>query len=211
MQPGRSLKAHTHHPPTPLPPPATLPQARALLEELRSASFGPAQRELEEVRAYAAAKGEKEPLMHWDIGFWAERLREERFSLSEEELRPYFQLPKVLAGMFELFSRLFGVTVTQITVDPFTCEPIETWHPDVRVFQVTAPETAAPIAFYYLDPYARPEEKRGGAWMDEVVGRSRLFAPAGQAARLPVAQIVCSGTPPIGDKPSLMVSGSPLM
>lgn len=76
-------------------------------------------------------------------------------------------------------------------------------HPDVRFFAIKD-NAGTPIAYFYLDPYSRPAEKRGGAWMDEVVGRSRLFARDGKPARLPVAHMVCNGTPPVGGKPSLM-------
>ena len=183
---------------------ATLPQAEALLEELRAASYAAAEKELAEVRAFAAAKGETAPLVQWDITFWAERLREERYDLKEEELRPYFQLPKVLDGMFSLAQRLFGVQVQRVSADPATGEAIEVWHPDVSVYSLVDPASKAPLAYFYLDPYSRPAEKRGGAWMDEVVGRSKLFAPAGGAARLPVAHMVCNGTPPVGSQPSLM-------
>ena len=64
--------------------------------------------------------------------------------------------------------------------------------------------TGEVIAYFYLDPYSRPSEKRGGAWMDEVFARSKLFAPKGSRARLPVAHMVCNQTPPVGTKPSLM-------
>jgi len=183
---------------------ATLEQAEALLEELRAASYDGAVADLEAVRAHAAAAGAAEAaeLRQWDVSFWAERLRESSYGLSEEALRPYFQFPRVLAGVFALATRLFGVLV----------EPAEAaeaggpsvWHPDVQVFRIVGAQDRQPIAYFYLDPFSRPAEKRGGAWMDEVVGRSRLFAPAGAAARLPVAHMVCNGTPPVGGQPSLM-------
>jgi len=79
---------------------------------------------------------------------------------------------------------------------------VPTWHSDVRFFRVK--KDGKPKAFFYLDPYSRPAEKRGGAWMDEVCGQSRLFAEAGEEVRLPVAHMVCNQTPPVGEKPSLM-------
>ena len=86
----------------------------ALLEELRQASYDAAVKDLEELKAFAAEKGAAEAgdLKHWDIGFWSERRREEKFAFSAEELRPYFALPQVLEGLFGLVKRLFGVTVT---------------------------------------------------------------------------------------------------
>jgi hypothetical protein len=97
----------------------------------------------------------------------------------------------------QLAKRLFDVDVIPADGDA----PV--WHPDARFFKLAGPD-GAPRAYFYLDPYSRPAEKRGGAWMAEVVGRSGLFAPEGAAARLPVAHMVCNQMVPIGDKPSLM-------
>ncbi len=168
-----------------------------LLGELREASLGAARRDFEELQEYARAHAGPDQLRHWDDAFWAQRLREERFAYSEEELRPWFPLPRVLDGLFGLVGRLFGVRVE--AADGET--PV--WQRDVRFFRVRD-EGGRELAAFYLDPYSRPAEKRGGAWMDECVGRSALLAPRGQGARLPVAYLVCNGTPPVGDRPSLM-------
>ena len=103
-----------------------------LLEELRQASYDAAVKDLEELKAFAASKGaaEAEDLQHWDISFWAERQREEKFAFTAEELRPYFPLPQVLDGLFGLVNRLFGVTVTPADGQA----PV--WHEDVRYFQI---------------------------------------------------------------------------
>lgn len=167
-----------------------------LLEELRQASYEAATDELQQLQAYAASKGVTEPLQHWDITFWAERQREEKFSFNQEELRPYFPLEQVLQGLFDLSQRIFGVTITPADGEA----PV--WHPDVRYFQV-ADETGT-IAHFYLDPYSRPAEKRGGAWMDECIGRAKVETNAGSSIRLPVAYLVCNQTPPVDGKPSLM-------
>ncbi|CAL8464147.1 g3682 [Coccomyxa elongata] len=174
---------------------ATLEKAEALLEELRSASYDAALREMDEVKQFAAENGFEGELLHWDVSFWAERLREAKFNITDEQLRPYFALPNVLDGLFKLANELFGVTV-----EPASNE--HTWHPDVKFFSLK--RDGRQKAYFYLDPYSRPAEKRGGAWMDEVVGQSRLLAAPGQDVRLPVAHMVCNQTPPIGDKPSLM-------
>ncbi len=170
-----------------------------LLEQLREASWESAQQDHRDLIAFARDKGapEADDLRHWDIGYWAERLREERYAFQEEELRPYFQLPKVLEGLFALAERLFGVRVEAADGEA----PV--WHPDVRFFRVRDAD-GSPLAAFYLDPYSRPSEKRGGAWMNECVGRSATFAPPGQAVRLPVAHLVCNQTPPVDNKPSLM-------
>ena len=171
----------------------------ALLEELRRASYDAAQKDLEELTAFAASKGAQEAndLKQWDTSFWAERQREEKFAFSAEELRPYFPLPQVLDGLFALVKRLFGITVTAAD----GTAPV--WHQDVRYFQI-ADETGTPIAYFYLDPYSRPEEKRGGAWMDECIGRAKFTEAGTTVTRLPVAYLVCNQTPPVDGKPSLM-------
>ncbi len=177
----------------------TVEAVEALLEELRRASYDAAVKDLDELKAFAAAKGAEEAndLKHWDVSFWAERQREEKFDFSAEELRPYFPLPQVLNGLFSLVQRLFSVTVTAADGEA----PV--WHQDVRYFQI-ADETGSPIAHFYLDPYSRPEEKRGGAWMDDCMGRAKITENGTFTTRFPVAYLVCNQTPPIDGKPSLM-------
>ncbi len=160
-----------------------------LLEELRQVSYQAAINELEELKSFS----QQEDLKHWDIPYWAERQREAKFDFNAEELRPYFPLPQVLEGLFNLAKRIFGVSI--IANDGET--PV--WHQDVRYFQVRD-ENEQAIAYFYLDPYSRPAEKRGGAWMNDCVGRAKLA----QGVRLPVAYLICNQTPPIQDKPSLM-------
>jgi oligopeptidase A len=177
--------------------------AEKLLEELLSASHGAAVRDLEEVRVFMTEHGaaqEARDIRHWDVPFWSERLREARYDYSEEQIRKFFPLPRVLDGLFTLANRLFAVEVTPADGEA----PV--WHPDVRFFRVRSPN-GEEIAAFYLDPYSRPDEKKGGAWMNEVVGRSRLFAPKGMKARLPVAYLICNGSSPldgVDGNPSLM-------
>ncbi|KAH9620801.1 hypothetical protein KSS87_012570 [Heliosperma pusillum] len=114
-----------------------------------------------------------------------------------EELRPYFSLPKVMDGLFSLAKKLFGINI----------EPADglapVWNKDVR-FYCVKDSFGAPIAYFYFDPYSRPSEKRGGAWMAGVFSRSRVLSRGGSPVRLPVAHIICNQTPPVGEKPSLM-------
>ena len=170
---------------------------RALLEELRGVSLGAARREFEELEAFARERGADGPPRHWDVAFWAERMREERYAYTDEELRPYFPLPRVLEGLFGLAERLFGVSIRPADGQ------VPVWQPQVRYFRVLD-AAGAPLAAFYLDAFSRPESKRGGAWMDDCQGRSRLMAPPGESVRLPVAHLVCNQTPPLGDRPSLM-------
>jgi oligopeptidase A len=167
---------------------------RQMFTELREASWSAAERDLADLDALKESRGETEPLALWDVPYWAERLREQRFDYTDEQLRPYFPFEKVLEGLFRLIHRLFDVTVSRAT------EPISVWNDDVRFYHVHD-QAGELVASFYLDPYSRPENKRGGAWMDNCLGRRRL--PDGRL-QLPVAHLVCNQTPPVGGKPSLM-------
>ena len=170
-----------------------------LLDQLRRASRAKAERDLAELTEFARAESGDPSLTlrHWDIAFWAERLREKRYAYSEEALRPYFPLPAVLDGLFALARRLFGVVIRPADGEA----PV--WNPDVRFFRVSD-EGGAPIAAFYLDAYSRPAEKRGGAWVGGCLERKRR--PDG-SVRLPVAYVVCNQTPPVDGAPSLMTFG----
>jgi len=128
----------------------------------------------------------------WDVAYWSERLKEDKFEFEEEALRPYFPLQGVLQGMFDLSNKLFGIKV--IPADGET----SVWNPDVGFFTIVDEQSGKKIASFFLDPYSRPAEKRGGAWMASCQGRSNVFK------RLPVAYLICNGSPPVAGKPSLM-------
>ncbi|KAK7407173.1 hypothetical protein VNO78_08869 [Psophocarpus tetragonolobus] len=178
---------------------ATVDKAEELLEKLRRASWNAAVQDIEDLKKFSKSQGALETgdLTHWDINFWSERLRESKYDINEEELRPYFSLPKVMDGLFNLAKSLFGIEI----------EPADglapVWNNDVKFFCVKD-SSGSPIAYFYFDPYSRPAEKRQGAWMDEVFARSRVLSHDGTSARLPVAHMVCNQTPPVGNKPSLM-------
>jgi oligopeptidase A len=168
-------------------------EVEGLLEQLRQSSYDAAVDELKTLQAFAQQQEPDVPeLKHWDISFWSERQREAKFELTDEQLRPYFPLPQVLEGLFGLVHRLFGITVTAADGEA------SVWHPDVRYFQVAREGEA--IAHFYLDPYSRPAEKRGGAWMDDCLGRVKR----GGKTQLPVAYLTCNQTPPVDGSPSLM-------
>jgi oligopeptidase A len=173
-------------------------EVEQLLEELRAAAYPVAERELEELRAIARRHGAPEAadLKPWDVAYWAEKLRQESFELDSEALRPWFPLEQVLQGLFGLCQRLFDIRI--VSTDPGEAP---TWHPDVRYFRVLDGASGAPLAAFYLDPFSRPGSKRGGAWMDECLGRST--SRAGEPV-LPVAYLICNQSPPVGDTPSLM-------
>ena len=120
----------------------------------------------------------------WDVAFASERLKQERYSFSENELKQYFPLPKVLDGLFQVIQTLFGVKIEAAS--------LPTWHADVQSFSVKNAKGNI-VAYFYLDPYARPG-KRGGAWMDDARGRRVL--PNGEI-QIPVAYLVCNFAPPV--------------
>ncbi|MEQ9408101.1 MAG: M3 family metallopeptidase [Fuerstiella sp.] len=172
---------------------ADVDAVKHMFDELLEASLEAGTAELAELTELAQQNGHEGALAHWDIAFWAERLREQRYAYTDEELRPYFSLERVLDGLFGLCHRLFGITVRSADGKA----PV--WHPDVRFFEVLDDQNN-PIASFYLDPYSRPEDKRGGAWMGDCIVRS----VTSDETRLPVAHLVCNGTPPVGETPSLM-------
>ncbi len=172
---------------------ADVDAVQKMFDDLLGASMEAGRAELNEITDLAHRNGFDGDLAHWDVGFWSERLREERYDFTDEELRPYFSLERVLDGLFSLCHKLFGITVTAANGKA----PV--WHDDVRFFEVFN-EQDKHIAGFYLDPYSRPENKRGGAWMDDCIARS--ITPT--ETRLPVAHLICNGTPPVGDTPSLM-------
>jgi oligopeptidase A len=172
-----------------------VPSVEKLLDELRLAAKPRAKEELAELEAFARAEtGDQQlTLKHWDMAFWSERMRERKFSISDEQLRPYFPLPRVLDGLFALAKKVFNISVTPIDGE------VPVWHKDVRYFAISD-ERGARIASFYLDPYSRPENKRGGAWMNNCLDRKR----SGNSLRLPIAYLVCNQSPPADGKPSLM-------
>uniref|UniRef100_A0A7S1CT29 oligopeptidase A n=1 Tax=Bicosoecida sp. CB-2014 TaxID=1486930 RepID=A0A7S1CT29_9STRA len=169
----------------------------ALLERLRDKCYDAARTELARLHAFAVDGGYDggDALALWDVPFWSERQLEATFALGDDVLQPYFSLPRVLAGMFATVERVFGVRVVAADGDA------EVWHPDVRFFHVEAAGSGERVASFFLDPYARPGSKRGGAWMDVCVSRSSVV---GEGLRLPVAYLVCNQSPPVGGGDALM-------
>ena len=153
-----------------------------------------AEQELEELRAYAREEHGVAELAVWDLGYYSEKLRQQRYQVSQEDLRPYFPADQVIAGLFEVVQRLFGVTIREV-------EGVDVWHPDVRFYRVTDANGELRGEFY-VDLYAR-ERKRGGAWMD--VCRTRRRTTTG--IQTPVAYLTCNFTPPVGDRPALLTHG----
>ncbi|BAP12996.1 MAG: oligopeptidase A [Alcanivorax borkumensis] len=161
------------------------------LEDLARRAKPQAEQELAELKAFAAEQGVGD-LNPWDIGFWSERLREARYDISEEELRPWFPADTVINGMFSVVGKLFGIQFKQR-------KDVDTWHEDVRFYELVDDDGGVRAAFY-LDMYARTG-KRGGAWMDDA--RIRRRQPDG-SVQTPVAYLTCNFAPPAGGKPGLL-------
>ena len=157
------------------------------LQKLAKDSKPCAQRELDELKAFAGRD-----LNAWDVAYYSERMKQKRFNLSEEELRPYFPAPQVLQGLFEVASRLYSIKIVER-------KDVEKYHADVQFFDIFNTEGALRGSFY-VDLYARAK-KRGGAWMDDCVGRMQF----GHTSYLPVAYLVCNFMPPTAEgQPALL-------
>lgn len=173
---------------------------------------------------------EAEDFKPWDVSYWSELLRQESFELDSEAVRPYFPLDQVLQGLFQLCQRLFDIRIVdadQVHGNNLAANDLiisnlaggdldgnnlageninrqslaPRWHADVRFFHVLDAASELPLASFYLDPFSRPGSKRGGAWMDECLGRG---TSGSGAPVLPVAYLICNQSPPLGDTPSLM-------
>ena len=161
------------------------------LNDLAAKSKPQAQAELAELTAYANEKHGISQLEAWDYTYYSEKLKQEKYAISDEILRPYFPEDKVLNGLFETVNRLFGINVKAV-------QGVDTWHKDVRFFEIFD-NSGEKRGSFYLDLYAR-EHKRGGAWMDDCIGRK---VRANGDVQLPVAYLVCNFNKPVGDKPAL--------
>lgn len=164
-------------------------QVLQFLEELASKSKPFAARDYAELKAFAQSQGCSD-LQAWDTTYYSEKLRVAKYSVSQEELRPYFPAEKVIGGMFEVVQRLFGIHVRQVS-------EFDSYHPDVRFYEIH--KNGEKIASFYLDIFAR-DKKKGGAWMADC----RVRRNTANGIQLPVAFLTCNFTPPVGNTPSLL-------
>ena len=161
------------------------------LNQLAEKSRPVAKKEVEELKAFARNEHGVKELEAWDIGYYSEKLRQKRYDISPETLRPWFPVNRVIPGLFRVAEKLFDV---QIEEKP----EVETWHKDATAYCIN--RNGEPVAWFYLDPFAR-QGKRGGAWMADC--RVRWRNQRGQL-QLPVAFLTCNFTPPVDGKPSLL-------
>ncbi|MEH6625453.1 MAG: oligopeptidase A [Motiliproteus sp.] len=166
-------------------------QVVSFLRDLGQKSLPMAQQELQELQTFAQQQNGIKVLEAWDIGYYSEQLRQSRYAVSQEELRPYFPVDKVLSGLFSVASKLFAVEIEEVAAG-------DTWHADVKFFRLQRQGVA--IGYFYLDLYAR-SKKRGGAWMDECRVRRRC---EDDSLQLPVAYLVCNFNPAVAGDPALL-------
>ncbi|MGH8551931.1 MAG: oligopeptidase A [Methylococcales bacterium] len=166
-------------------------QVISFLEDLARRSLPMARGDLQELGEFALEEHGLQKLEVWDIPYYSEKMRQHRYALSKEELRGYFPATRVVPGLFAVVKRLYGLRITE--------KPgVDTWHPDVRYFEIRDPDSEFRASFF-LDLYARPN-KRGGAWMDDCVTRKRSRG----SIQYPVAYLTCNFTPRVGDDPALL-------
>ena len=166
-------------------------QVLSFLHDLAKRSKPMAEKELQELKDFAKQEYGEEQMDPWDLTYYSEKLREHTYSITQEELKPYFPETKVIQGMFEVVKRLYGLQISEV-------KEFDSWHDDVRFYEIKDAQNNVRGQFY-LDLYARAK-KRGGAWMDDCVGRRKL---TDSSIQIPVAYLTCNLTPPIGDDPAL--------
>jgi oligopeptidase A len=165
-------------------------EVMAFLTDLGNRSKPQAEKELAELAQFATETYAIDPMQAWDIGYYSEKLRQHRYNISQEDLKPYFPETRVVPGMFAVVERLYGIRIQKI-------EGVDVWHPDVRFYEIRDRANQLRGQFY-LDLYARPK-KRGGAWMDDCA--TRFFSDT--MDQIPVAYLTCNFSPPIGEQPAL--------
>ena len=171
----------------------TSANVQIFLDDLVDRTRSRARKDFDELAKFIAQEAPDTELEVWDLPYWSERLRQSQYQFSQEEVRPYFPLPRVLEGMFDVVRQLFGIVVRPAAATP------QVWHPDAMFFEILD-DAATVRGQFYLDAYARTN-KRGGAWMADCIGRYRK--PDG-SLQTPVALLTCNFSPPVDDKPSLL-------
>ena len=162
-----------------------------LLNELSERSLPMAKKDMAELTSFAKEQGHQGDLEAWDLSYYSEKLKEQRYQFAEEDVKPYFPANRVLPGMFSVVEKLFGIKISEL-------KGVDTWHKDVQFFGI-CDESGQQRGRFYIDLYARAH-KRGGAWMDECVTRFKKL----NGLQLPVAYLTCNFTPPIGEDPALL-------
>jgi len=161
------------------------------LNQLADKSKSVAEQEIKELSQFAKEELDIENMQAWDMAYASEKLKQKKYAISDEDLKPYFPVDQVIQGLFDLVQQLFNIRIEQIE------NGIDLWHDDVRYYEIKNADDQL-LASFYFDLYAR-QHKRGGAWMDSYCSRFH----DGENQQLPVAYMTCNSTPPIGDDPAL--------
>ena len=169
----------------------TTGEVMEFLENLAIKSQHQGKKDFKELSDFAAIEFKKDNLQAWDLAFYSEKLKQSRYAISDEQLRPYFPKDKVVSGLFEVVHKLFGLSIKQR-------QDVDVWHDDVNFYDVFD-KAGKRRGSFYLDLYAR-EKKRGGAWMDDCVGRSQK---SDGSIQYPVAYLTCNFNGPVGNNPAL--------
>jgi len=170
---------------------SSVEQVIEFLNDLAKRSREAAIAEVNERQAYAESLGFVGELEAWDYSYYGEKLKQNRYQISDEDLKPYFSDTQVINGLFDIVAKLYRVRISQVETG------IDRWDEAVGFYQI-ADQQGEVVAYFFLDLYAR-ENKRGGAWMDECVNRYRIDG----VTQLPVAYLTCNLTPPLGDAAAL--------
>lgn len=166
-------------------------QVQGFLTDLAEKSLPQARAEYQQVLDFARTEFNRDELEAWDIAYYSEKLKQQAYAISDEELRPYFPEHKVVKGLFQVVEKLFGIRIQAKS-------GVDVWHPHASYYEVYDQQQQLRAGFYF-DLYARPG-KRGGAWMAECQVRRRTSEPGMQ---LPVAYLTCNLNKPVGDQPAL--------
>ena len=169
-------------------------QVEQFLSQLQEAVYPAAKREQEEIITFANKSGAEMPLKHWDMYYWQHKKRVSELGITEEQLKRYFPLPKVLEGIFALAKEMFAIDIRPQDTQ-------EIWHKDVSYYQIVDSYSVRPIGYLYLDPYSRPGQKANGAWLNSSITSRRVVD---QTTTLPVATMVSNFQPPLEGQPALL-------
>ncbi len=161
------------------------------LEDLVEKSLPQARKDLQELKQFAQQEYGLNEINAWDVGYYSEKMRQHCYELSQEEVKTYFPASKVIQGLFAVVNKLYGLQISEIS-------EFDRYHADVRFFEIKDKNDKL-CGQFYLDLYARGK-KRGGAWMDDCVGRKKI----GNEIQIPVAYLTCNFTPPVAETPALL-------
>ncbi|HAT6325231.1 TPA: M3 family metallopeptidase [Legionella pneumophila] len=171
---------------------ASTNQVTEFIYDLISRTRDKGKTEFRQLEVFAQDKWNLSPVNPWDVAYLSEKRRQDLYSLSQEELRPYFPQPKVMQGLFAIVKKLFGMSIEEI-------EGVDVWHKDVQCYCIVD-ESNQTRGYIYTDLFARPH-KRNGAWMDSMQSRRKL---EDGTVQLPIATLTCNFAKPSANRPAML-------